>query len=78
MGTRYVAVPFTDPETKEDHVSQLHVGYYEVVLMGGSYRIVVHSLRGSDEDGDFFVLCPVTPERYATRQEAEEALDALR
>jgi hypothetical protein len=27
MGTRYAPTAFTDPDTKEDHVSQLHVGY---------------------------------------------------
>jgi hypothetical protein len=27
MGTRYAPTSFTDPETKEDHVAQLHVGY---------------------------------------------------
>lgn len=27
MAGRYQPVPYTDPETEEDHVSQLHVGY---------------------------------------------------
>lgn len=27
MGTRYAPAPFTDPDTKEDHVSVLCVGY---------------------------------------------------
>jgi hypothetical protein len=27
MGTRYEPTSFTDPETNEDHLSQLHVGY---------------------------------------------------
>ena len=27
MGTRYEPVPYTDPETNEDHVSVLHVGH---------------------------------------------------
>jgi hypothetical protein len=27
MGGRYPPTSFTDPETKEDHVAQLHMGY---------------------------------------------------